>query len=529
VAPQLVVLGWDSATFDVIDPLIGEGRLPVLAELQRRGFRAPLRSSWPPMTDCAWTSAFTGTNPGAHGIFGSWYRAPGAYSCRYFSSRDRRAAALWELVPGVRLVVMGVPMTFPPAAVEGAMVATYGAPPGSRFCTPARLQGELVRRWAAEDLMDRAPHASLERFLADLERGARAQSEALVWLTRECAADCVVAVFPQVDRAQHFFWRLRATAHPLAAGVEQAYEALDAATGRVVEAFSDADVMVVSDHGAGPLHGDVNLGAWLARRGRAAYRRAPQWRVANAAWVLPPALRKLGRRVAPRFARRVFGATLAGQLGPFDWGRTDAFVGFHGDLWLNLEGREPAGRVPPARAGELLDELSAGLLGIADPSSGRPAFAAVHRRAEVHWGDAVELAPDAVLDSWSAGYRVAPGRAPSEDIVIPPAPLTGVGEAWSSDHRPLGIFVAAGPRLRRGTAAELSLYDVCPTALALLGQAVPQGLDGHAATEALDGRWLQAHPVVGAPGAPSKASAGEYSQEEADAVAAHLRDLGYIE
>jgi predicted AlkP superfamily phosphohydrolase/phosphomutase len=87
--PRLIVLGWDSATFDVTDPMVASGRLPVLASLQERGFKAGLRSTWPPMTDCAWTSAFTRRNPGGHGILGSWYRAPGAYECRSFSSRDR--------------------------------------------------------------------------------------------------------------------------------------------------------------------------------------------------------------------------------------------------------------------------------------------------------------------------------------------------------------------------------------------------------------------------------------------------------
>src|SRR5688500_9420879 len=132
MAPRLVILGWDSATFDVADPLIAQGRLPVLSGLMQRGFRSPLRSTWPPMTDCAWTSAFTGLNPDAHGFFGSWYRAAGAYACRYFSSRDRRVPALWELAEDVRFLVWNVPMTFPPNSVNGAMVAGYGAPPGSR-------------------------------------------------------------------------------------------------------------------------------------------------------------------------------------------------------------------------------------------------------------------------------------------------------------------------------------------------------------------------------------------------------------
>ena len=526
---RLAVLGWDSASFDVIDPLVAEGRLPAIAGLQKRGFAALLRSTWPPMTDCAWTSAFTGVNPGTHGIFGSWYRAPGAYACRYFSNRDRRAPALWELAPNASWVVMGIPMTFPPSKLTGAMVSTYGAPPGARFCEPASLQDELARRWPISDLKDRAPHSSLERFLDDLLRGIRVQTDALLWLTRHCESECVAAVFAQVDRAQHFFWRFQEGGGELHDAIERVYEALDAATGRLIDAFDGADVLVVSDHGAGTLHGDVNLGAWLVRRGSAAYRRAVRPRLSKAAWALPPVARKLGKRVVPRLARRALAATLAGQLGPFDWSATEAFVGFHGDLWLNLRGREPSGVVPPEEADGLLDALCEDLLRIEDQRSGRPVFAAVHRRADLYSGDACGLAPDAVLDSWSAGYRVAPGREASTETVVAPVPLSGVGEAWSADHRPLGIFVGAGPRIRPGRGGELSLYTVCPTALALLERPVPSGLDGRVATDALDASWLESHPVRIVDRAVSRTAEGEYSDEEAAAVASHLKDLGYIE
>lgn len=529
MAPRLIVLGWDSATWDVADELLDAGKLPVLGSLIERGFRAPLRSTWPPMTDSAWTCAFTGRNAGAHGIFGSWYRAPGRYECRYFSSRDRRAPALWELTEGLRHVVWNVPMSFPPTEVEGAMVASYGAPPGARFCNPAELQERLGDRWPLEDLLDRAPHSSLARFLDDLLRGLKAQAQALPWIVRETSADCLVAVWPHIDRAQHFFWRRRNSDHELSDAVERVYVAMDEATGAVVEAFPDSDVMVVSDHGAGPLKGDVNLGAWLAAGGHATYGPAPRGRLVDLAWKMPPGVRRWGRRLAPGLAREAFSKTLTGQLGSFDWAATDAFLGFHSDLWLNLQGRELSGTVAPADAPELLAELKEGLLGLHDPRTGEPVFAAAHERAEIFSGDCAEMAPDLMLDSWSAGYRVAPARERSDEFVIPPAPLAGVHEAWSADHRPLGIFVAAGPRIAGGRSEELDLYDVCPTALALLGQPVPADLDGRAATETIDSAWLGAHPLVVAGASAPRASGGEYSADEAAAVAAHLKDLGYIE
>ncbi|MGH2753686.1 MAG: alkaline phosphatase family protein [Actinomycetota bacterium] len=529
MAPRLIVLGWDSATFEVVDPLLAEGRLPALHALIDKGFRAPLRSTWPPMTDSAWTSAFTGCNPGRHGIFGSWYRAPGEYACRYFSSRDRRAPASWEMTEDVRHLVWNVPMTFPPSEVPGVMVAGYGSPPGARITEPASFQEEIASRWPLADLLDRAPHGSLETFRADLIRGLEVQSEALVWAARESGADCVSAVWPHVDRAQHFFWQFRGTDDPLSGAVDEVYVAMDRATQKILDAFPESDLLVVSDHGAGRLNGDVNVGAWLARRGRAAYGGGRRAKVADAVWALPPGVRKLGRRLAPGLARRAMGAKLTGQLGSFDWAATDAFLGFHSDLWLNLEGRESRGRVPPEAADALLAELTEGLLGIVDPATGARVFAAAHRRDDIYSGDAAHMAPDLMLDPWSAGYRVAPAREAGTEVVVAPEPLAGVEVAWSSDHRPLGIFVAAGPHVRPGAAAELDLYDVCPTSLALLGEPVPYGLDGRAAAEIMTPEFLAGHPIATRTATGPRDAGGEYSADEAAAVAAHLKDLGYIE
>jgi len=530
MAPRLCVLGWDSATFDVIDPLIDAGRLPVLADLIDSGVRAPLRSTWPPMTDCAWTSAFTGTNPGKHGIIGSWYRAPGAYECRYFSSRDVKAPALWDLSEGVRHLAWNVPMTFPARAIDGAMVAGYGAPPGARICEPAELQEGLAQRFDVEDLLDRAPHGSLERFLDDLVRGLKVQAEAIVWAAKETGADAVSAVWPQVDRAQHFFWKFRGTAHPLAGAVERVYEAMDEATGIVTSSFPEADVLVVSDHGAGPLHGDVNVGGWLVQHGHASFGGSQRKRAIELAWLLPPPVRRFGRRLAPDLARKAMSAKLTGALAPFEWDSTRAFVGFHGDLWLNLKGREPQGIVDATDAGEVREDLRRELLELEDPATGSRVFAGAHARDEIYSGSSAALAPDLMLDSWSNGYRVAPTRGPEAELVHSPTPLAGVDESWSSDHRPLGIWVASGPRFGRGVLDELSLYDVCATALALLEQPVPTHLDGRVATAALHSEFLDRHPVTSVEREGTRAGAEEtYSDEEAAAVAEHLKDLGYIE
>ncbi|HHT9150781.1 MAG TPA: alkaline phosphatase family protein, partial [Candidatus Wujingus californicus] len=62
--PKVVVIGIDSATFDVVEPLVEQGKLPVLSEFMKCGAWGRLQSTIPPVTPPAWTSLVTGKNPG---------------------------------------------------------------------------------------------------------------------------------------------------------------------------------------------------------------------------------------------------------------------------------------------------------------------------------------------------------------------------------------------------------------------------------------------------------------------------------
>ncbi|MBL8150048.1 MAG: alkaline phosphatase family protein, partial [Blastocatellia bacterium] len=69
MSSKAVVIGLDGATFEVIDLLISQGRLPNLRMLMEQGTSGYLRSSITPNSFPGWTSASTGTSEGKHGIF----------------------------------------------------------------------------------------------------------------------------------------------------------------------------------------------------------------------------------------------------------------------------------------------------------------------------------------------------------------------------------------------------------------------------------------------------------------------------
>ena len=64
---RLLILGWDGADWDVLDPLLEAGALPHLAGLLARGCRAPLASLEPRLSPLLWTSAVTGVTPDTPG------------------------------------------------------------------------------------------------------------------------------------------------------------------------------------------------------------------------------------------------------------------------------------------------------------------------------------------------------------------------------------------------------------------------------------------------------------------------------
>src|SRR5918992_3666598 len=96
---DVLLIGLDGATFDVLDPLMNEGAMPVLRELIDSGTRATLRSTVPALTPPAWTSLVTGRGPGSHGIF-DFFRKDSESSplFRFLTSHDVECPSIWSLV-----------------------------------------------------------------------------------------------------------------------------------------------------------------------------------------------------------------------------------------------------------------------------------------------------------------------------------------------------------------------------------------------------------------------------------------------
>ncbi|PYT16002.1 MAG: hypothetical protein DMF51_05630 [Acidobacteria bacterium] len=111
-------------------------------------------------------------------------------------------------------------------------------------------------------------------------------------------------------------------------------------------------------------------------------------------------------------------------------------------------------------------------------------------------------------------------------------------------HDLFGIFIMQGPLVRRGEVPPVSLYDIAPTVLHILGLPVPEDMPGEVLQRALAADFVAAHPIVHVPsyegleGARSPVEtasaatgdAGPGTMDEATEreMIAQLKDLGYV-
>jgi predicted AlkP superfamily phosphohydrolase/phosphomutase len=497
MAPRLLTIVLAETTLDLLRPWAEEGKLPVLGGLMSRGAWGPLRSQIPIVTPQICGTLVTGRSPGHHGLMDFWQRGPdGAF--RETHGSMLRTPAIWQLLGerGLSSAVLNLPFTYPPSKLNGFMIAGEDAPgvhPSIAY--PPGLLGEVTARFGRYHLKDTFPGGRRKSdYLSLIDSDVQAQTDVFAHLLATRSWHFGLVFFSHAAICQHYFWEdmeSRDPTNPYRGLVESAYRALDTAVWRLMEAAGeDTNVLVISDCGAGPLYAGVNLNTLLAREGFVRYhpssaRRRAARRVTFAERVRRSALSRL------RKTRWYFGAnhylqpvkawmqTTRDGSG-IDWSRTQAHArGQWGHIYINLKGRDPHGIVEPADYDRVCADIASRLVGTIDPKRGHPAIRKVWRRDELYSGPAVASAPDLIIDWHDAAY-MPNDRDRGESEVFAPRFRQYMNWPTSGSHRLNGVLVAAGPDIEAGTRVHgARIIDVMPTWLKLLGQPIPDELEGN--------------------------------------------------
>ena len=566
---RLVIIGLDGATFDLIQPWMAQGHLPNLQRLMAEGSWGPLASVVHPFTAQAWTSMVTGVQQGKHRVFDFWERDFSTYGFRLMNASHRAWPALWNLLnrAGRQVIVVNVPQTYPPEPVQGVMISGRDTPGlGAEYTYPPQLKAELDHisstpyvivpddwRWTQRGRPDLAR--------AELLREVQVRFDTALHLMDTQPWDLLFFVTSAPDGAAHFFWKYHDPTHPLYDPAEAArygdtllevYRRCDERIGELlarVEKEPDVNVLVVSDHGQGPLGAQaVHLNLWLAGQGLLHFRtghdestvgeriaivashaaqRGKEWLYSRVGF---QTLTKL-RRWWPDSLRTRLGAETF--FPGVDWRHTRAFSEeLRGNIWINLAGRDPHGIVQPGEEYEALrDQIIADLPKLVDPTTGQRPVRRVWRREELFNGPYLDRFPDLIVEGDYADVFKSRGeyRGRSAARQLSHEELNRI---WITGcHRANGIFIAWGPDVQAGVRLSgARLIDVAPTALHLLGQPAPVEMDGRVLAAVLrDPQAVDQHSTTLAElGFARAGDAVEFSDAEAEYVRERLAGLGYL-
>jgi predicted AlkP superfamily phosphohydrolase/phosphomutase len=214
------------------------------------------------------------------------------------------------------------------------------------------------------------------------------------------------------------------------------------------------------------------------------------------------------------------------SLADVDWSRTTAYSrGNYGQIFINLEGREPYGIVKPGEEYDrVCGNIASALRAIRDPEDGTLVVDEVFTRASLYSGPYVEFAPD-------LSYILADGYKALGTMDFTTNRVVQDTFGNSGDHRMNGmICMMGGPTRRHVTLDVCSIMDVMPSVLYLMGLPIPDHVEGRVITEAFEPGYLEQNEIdvsrtsVSAIGREQVA----YTDEEIEDLQQRLRNLGYI-
>lgn len=526
---NLVVVGLDGASFELIDPWIGEGELPNIAKIKKEGVWANMSSVLPPVTSPNWKCYSTGKNPGKLGVFW-WQNIDWRNGKVYYPvTRMSENKEVWDYMgeEGLRVGIVGMPTTYPPKKVNGFLIA--GCEAGDRnFTYPEALEEEL----------NRAGWRNLPRASIELDRNEASQEIHEIIdkhfrlasnLGERYHVDFLnITVFP-INILQHYLWDAPET--------KAGWRIIDEHLGKILN--TGCDLIIMSDHGSNRIECVFNINTWLEHEGylnlnlglmRMLYKLGINQQ-SMMRFLSKLRMLELARRILPSAVRQAL-PDASGEIkreakaSKIDWQRSKALASGQGPIYLNplLDSHDSEA---------LRREIKQKLEALTDPATGKRIIESVYSRDEIYEGKYLAEAPDLIMDQ-AKGVHI-PGGIVQREMFAPP-------QRWQAENKKVGWLMAYGPNIKRREKIDnVSILDLAPTILHLMDIPIPEDMDGRVlkeifrkdskpANRAITSRKLE----VGEAGKVKRKTESlkrqrQISKEEDEKVKERLRTLGYLD
>ena len=137
MAQKVLLIGWDSADWKIINPLLEAGLMPALDQFINQGVMGNIGTLVPALSPILWNSIATGKLAQKHGILGFVEPRPDGSGIRPVSSTSRKCKAIWNILSqaGLRSHAVGWFASHPAEPINGACISNL-------FCLPSVGQME---------------------------------------------------------------------------------------------------------------------------------------------------------------------------------------------------------------------------------------------------------------------------------------------------------------------------------------------------------------------------------------------------
>ncbi len=455
---HVILFGIDGATYRILGPLIEDGALPGFQELMQDGSYGILESTIPPYSVTAWTSAFTGVNPGKHGLIDSIMKINDKFIVT--TSKYREVETIWYELKRKKkqTIIVNDPSCYPPEPI-GIHITGFLTPKTSEnYVYPPELKKELdkVAKQYVPELDKYALPTDLNSKYEQLSDQSRKVHKVSKHLANNYPWNIFAVIFTTTDRIQHIMWHKPEY-------LKKHYQEIDSYLREILNIASreEADIILMSDHGFKSASKMFFINSFLhkhnylklkTRESKIAMKRnLPKYVLKYKTLV------RVVKYLTPKVIKnKIFQRD--NLIDKIDFEKSLAYAITHYSLYINYNTCESTILT------KLIKELS------------ETNVCRVLTRDEVVWGPFSNRAPDIYLipkgnTAINAGQIDAKGSSSSDDFAILPHER-GI-------HELDGIVILWGPRVKKGNKViRAKIWDIAPTLLALSNCAIPSYFDG---------------------------------------------------
>jgi predicted AlkP superfamily phosphohydrolase/phosphomutase len=482
---ELIVLGIDGASFNVLDPLIKEGTLPNIKKMIDGGARGYLESTFMPVTGPAWTSLATGKNPGKTGVFDFFNRIKkDIYEMKPMTSTNiKQAGAYWDYLSekGKKVCIFNYPMLYPPYPINGIMVSGLGSSPEDNITFPYELKKKLIDICGGYKIDIPFELKKYENnpllFVAEALELLEINKKAIEYLL-DLKPDIYTAVISATDFAQHYMWKFIDDTHTLydineaekyKGSFVKIWQKTDEILGIIANKMTDkTNILIVSDHGFGPHNQSFYVNTWLENEGYLVWKKRIRLKL------MKYITKKLERINIPYVNKIVSGKAIQSLsiTNKINFKKTRAFAninsGAAGEIFINIpkELRFEGSDKYTIIRNQIINNLK-------DTCKRLNVTVDIYLPSEVYTGKYLELTPDILFVMNNHECEVNSGFSEKFFINTPPS------KNHSGTHRKNGILIAYGPDIKSEKQIfNAKIYDIAPTILHMFDIPIPRDIDG---------------------------------------------------